>query len=203
MVCRARQQHVESTLKAQQLITCMSNIPGIPRNLSAPCYCSCRTSNLQTTSDAQNILNKGCGSIFLSPPGRRQALFCSKTLLYYFFFHHKKVLLHLYHSMGLSGIPVCILCINTVFSPTQSAQWREGWKVQLMYMSVSVCVFDYLWQADTGRTIVKKKRKKTVVKWIVGQNTCKGKVKVSTSKTCTAEQVSNICKVKKNSAICI
>lgn len=26
MVCRARQQHVESTLKAQQLITCMSNI---------------------------------------------------------------------------------------------------------------------------------------------------------------------------------
>lgn len=58
MVRRARQQHVESTLKAQQMITCMSNILGFPTNLSALWYCSCRIFNLQTTPDAQNILKK-------------------------------------------------------------------------------------------------------------------------------------------------
>ena len=36
MVCRARQRHVESTLKAQQLITCMSYILGGFRHTCLP-----------------------------------------------------------------------------------------------------------------------------------------------------------------------
>lgn len=64
-------------------------------------------------------------------------------------------------------------------------------------MSVGLCVCLTIFGKLIQEELLLKKKKKTVVKWIVGQNTCKGKVKVSTSKTCTAKQVSNICKVKK------
>lgn len=54
-VCRARQRQVESTLKAQQLITCMFNILGVS-NKPICTVVLLMQSILQTTSDAQNIL---------------------------------------------------------------------------------------------------------------------------------------------------
>lgn len=85
---------------------------------TCPCLhrgiCPCRTFKLQTTSDAQNILIKGCGSICLeSASVKRQTLFIFLIFIlkpcYDIIYTNKKELLHSYHSMGLSGIPVCVL----------------------------------------------------------------------------------------------
>lgn len=107
IVCTARQQHVESTLKAQQLITCMSNILGFPTNLSALQSCSCRVFHLQTTSDAQNLLKMVVeASFWVHLLKGRLFFFLNPAMI---LLPIKKELLHSYHSMDLSGIPVCIL----------------------------------------------------------------------------------------------
>lgn len=153
MVCRARQQHVESTLKAQQLITCMSNILGLPINLSALWCCSCRTFNLQTTSDAQDILKKQLWKhLSESPPSGRQTF-----VLFFFFkpcydisFTNKKTAA-LIPQYGFERNPCLhVLTLHSVrFLPELSA--KSGQKSTVKYR----CVFDCLWQARTGRTIVK------------------------------------------------
>lgn len=136
---------------------------------------------------------KGSGSIFLR-------LFLLKTcydIRSYLPTHKKrKELLHSYHSKGFVWNP-CLCFIKTVLTLTSpfSFKWGVDWRVQLS-RCLQVCVFDYLWQAYTGRTTVFFK-KKPVVKWIVGQTVYKGEVTIQTRKPCAAEPVSNICYVKK------
>lgn len=153
MVCRARQQHVESTLKAQQLITCMSNILGLPINLSALWCCSCRTFNLQTTSDAQDILKNSCGSISLKVPpveGRHLFFFLFFKPCYDISFTNKKTAA-LIPQYGFERNPCLhVLTLHSVrVLPELSV--KSGQKSTVKYR----CVFDCLWQAHTGRTIVK------------------------------------------------